>query len=93
MSEEIQILQIDTLAGKKPMAAPRGWTFNKTDKIVWVQLCARVRDRQKPQKLKRSQYELEAKIDALAIVLANSLGMASHYWMVKAAELCNHRVE
>jgi hypothetical protein len=41
----------------------------------------------KPQKRQRDKFVLDGQIEILGIVIANSLGMASFYWVSEAKRL------
>lgn len=82
-----QTLTIDTIMGKKKVKAPKGWTFDQTAITVWCWLLNYTYERRQPIKRQRDGRELDAKIHALAIVLANAIGMAPPYWEQAAREL------
>jgi hypothetical protein len=87
-----QTLMIDTIAGPKPMKAPGGWEFDDTAKTVWCWLVNYTFDLHDPrhkQRLKRDEFVLKGQVHALAIILANALGMAPFYWENAAKELMN----
>jgi hypothetical protein len=84
---------MDTIAGPKKFACPEGWTWDDTAKRCWYWLVTKTRERWKSKlKRKRDEYELDASIRTLAVVLANALGMAPGYWMDAAKELMNAKV-
>lgn len=81
-----QTLMIDTPAGTKPIKAPAGWQFDKTAVIAWAWLLTHTRESHKKQRLRRHEYQLEAQMEALSIVLASALGMAAYYWREQARD-------
>lgn len=85
MRPERQELTLDTMMGPRPIAAPAGWEFDKTAVIAWSKLIEETRT--KDFKRLRDKFMVEAKIEALANVLACSLGMATHYWVMAAREI------
>lgn len=90
--KQTQIIGFDTFVGIKRMVAPGGWQFTKVDKLLWSALCRYTQDRRRDQKRKRDEYVLDGQIEALSKVLANSLGMSSHYWIIEARRLCDAEV-
>lgn len=94
MSDKLATQQITmkTIAGPKKFTVPAGWEFDETAKRCWYWLVTRTRERCKTKlKRKRDEYELDAQIRVLAIVLSNALGMAPYYWENAAKELMNDR--
>ncbi len=77
-----QMLKLDTIVGEREIPAPGGWPFDKTAVIVWAAILAETR--LKSFKRQRDKFVCEAKIEVLANVLANALGMASTYWVLEA---------
>jgi hypothetical protein len=65
--------------------APGGWVFDKTAVIAWARLLNETR--QKDFRRQRDKFMSEAKIEVLANVLANAIGMASTYWILRAREI------
>jgi hypothetical protein len=87
---DTQTLNITTITGPKKLKAPSGWKFDQTAITVWSWLLNYTYERDHQiQKRRRDEHELDAKIHALAIVLANALGMAPPYWENAAKELMN----
>lgn len=87
---ETQTLSIDTIVGKKKLKAPKGWKFDQTAISVWSWLLNYTYEKHtQKHKRQRDVHDLDAKIHALAIVLANALGMAPPYWENAAKELMN----
>lgn len=84
LPEGIQVILVDSPMGPRPLHAPAGWTFDKTAKHLWSRFHFVVSERAKPQKRKRDEFVLDGQIEVMAIVLANSLGMTSWYWIEKA---------
>ena len=87
-----QKFTIETILGKSTLYAPEGWEFDKTAVEVWWHLLMETTDMlaskgkngRKAQRFMENRLE---RIDALACVLADSLGMASHYWVMQAQTL------
>jgi len=84
---DTQTLTIDTIVGPKPIDAPAGWEFDKTATTAWSWLLTYTRRRSEKLKTQRDGYVIDGQIQALAIVLANSLGMAPFYWEKIAREM------
>lgn len=70
--------------------APDEWTFDETATEVWYWLLAETR--RKEFKRQRDKFTCEAKIEVLANILANVLGMAGAYWVLQAREIAPKRV-
>lgn len=81
-----QLLTLDTLSGTKRIKAPDRWWFDKTATIAWAKLLDLMKEPQ--AKTKREEYAKDRQIYILALVLANSLGMAPPYWTEAARKLC-----
>lgn len=80
-----QTLTYDSIAGPQSIKAPAGWTFDSTQTSVWLWLCAHTRTRSSGKlKTQKEIRFVEGKIDALAQILANTLGMAAFYWQQAA---------
>lgn len=84
----------DGIFGETSIYAPAGWEFDKTAVEVWWRLTQEVTDRlnvsghPKPsRKLERFIDNRSQRIDALACVLSNSLGMASFFWVMEATKV------
>lgn len=82
-----QTLHIDTLSGLRPLKAPSGWKFDKTATTAWCWLVTYTGQLRGNFKRQRDRYVLEGQIHALAIVLANAVGMAPFYWEQAAKEV------
>ena len=84
------VVSIDTITGKKEIPAPTGG-LDKTAISVWLWLLNHTEDHlillEDPIAKKRDIAVAEGKINALAIVLANAVGMASSYWEMEARRL------
>ncbi len=84
------MFSIDTIAGKKQIPAPTG-AMDKTAISVWVWLLNHTGDlialRENPKAKKVDIAVTEGKINALAVVLANAVGMAATYWEMEARRL------
>ncbi len=81
----IQRIPIDTISGVSLILAPAGWAFDKTATIAWARLLTETRI--KDFKRQRDKFTTEAKISVLALVLANAIGMADTYWVLRAREI------
>lgn len=84
-----QRLILDTLAGKKEIAAPAGWDFDKTAIITWAKLLELVdlmhTERGRPaRRTKAFFHRLDGQIQILSEVLASALGNAAPYWYDQA---------
>ncbi len=69
--------------GPEEIRAPAG-NFDRTAIEAWYWLLAY--SRRNDFKTVREKLTNEAKIEALSIVLANSIGMAAFYWTQQARE-------
>lgn len=87
LPEGVQVVLVDSPMGPRPLHAPSGWTFDKTAKHLWSRFHFVVSERAKPQKRRRDEFVLDGQIEVMAIVLANSLGMAWWYW-IEQARIC-----
>lgn len=85
----MQTLILDTICGPKPILAPDDWKFDKSATIVWSTLLRYTCEQRHTPKSKRDGFVLAGKIDALANVLANSLGMATYYWITQARAIAH----
>lgn len=87
---DTQTLNISTITGPKKLKAPSGWEFDQTAITVWSWLLNYTYQRTtQKHKRQRDEHDLDAKIHALAIVLANALGMAPPYWENAAKDFMN----
>lgn len=84
---DLRTITIDTIAGRKQILAPAGWQYDKTARIAWTWMLNTVADMTPPPKLVREQHVLDGELHVLAIVMANSLGMAAHYWEQEAKRI------
>jgi hypothetical protein len=82
-----QFITVDTPGGPQPLLAPDGWEFDRTAKKCWSRLLYVAGESLKPQKRVRDKHVLDGQVEVLAIVLANSLGMASFFWQQEAKRL------
>lgn len=89
-----QVVMLDTIIGPQPRLAPASFHFDKTARIAWSRLVHYCDEHEKKsvdsRTLKRDIVKLEAKIEALADILASSLGMAGFYWKMAGQDFARH---
>ncbi|QIG66768.1 hypothetical protein EVB27_098 [Rhizobium phage RHph_TM16] len=80
-----QVLTVDTIAGPKKIKAPADWVFDTTAVTAWLWICNYQHDllTKKFRSIKERTY-VEGKIEGLAVVLANAIGMAAAYWSMES---------
>jgi ribosome modulation factor len=82
---DYQWLKVDTILGVREVKAPDGWIFDRTAITAWLWIVSFQHDLlTKDFKRARDRHVLVGKVEALALVLANSLGMAGTYWELEA---------
>jgi hypothetical protein len=88
---DYKLVSVDTISGPKPIPAPDGWDYNKTDVTVWLWLLnktSELNDAMTNKKSKvRDRHGLNEQINILAIVLGNAVGMSSSYWIMEARRI------
>jgi hypothetical protein len=91
---ETQTITIDSLSGPQKWPAPAGWDFDSTQSLVWVRLMNLYRTHKNlirsHKTTKRDVAVMEGKMDALANILACTLGMAGFYWIRAAKTFVDH---
>ena len=85
MSDDWQTLHYSGISGPTTVQAPAGWDFDSTQTKVWLWLCSYTRERINGSiKTQREMRFADGKIEALSLILANTLGMALPYWQGQA---------
>src|SRR3546814_112529 len=91
LKKEHQILKVRTILGPKDIPAPADFDFDTTGTIVWIKLVHLAREAKLPIKIHQARYVLEGQMAVLALVLSNSLGFTTWYWMKAANEFAERR--